>query len=155
MRKVTAEQLIDFVSFRPLSGNRGNQPSSRCSTQQSLMPTVSVPSRGIGVINPDFRGRAVLQGIRRFRPLSGNRGNQLPTVCIFSTWLMHLGFRPLSGNRGNQLECFENKAGLFTDGFRPLSGNRGNQPAKDTHTRRAITASSSFRPLSGNRGNQL
>ena len=63
----------------------------------------------------------------RFRPLSGNKGNQRKRIQLFRILRNVTSFRPLSGNKGNQL-CYLRFLRYRTrNGFRPLSGNKGNQ----------------------------
>ena len=63
----------------------------------------------------------------RFRPLSGNKGNQRKRIQLFRILRNVTSFRPLSGNKGNQL-CYLRFLRYRTrNGFRPLSGTKGNQ----------------------------
>ena len=84
------------------------------------------PAKGIEKItsvNEDGRVTDIIS----FRPLSGNKGNQL--LLRIRQPRNHQGFRPLSGNKGNQLEKTAKILKVFyPEGFRPLSGNKGNQP---------------------------
>ena len=85
-------------SFRPLSGNKGNQ--LKIHALYLNLTVVSVPSRGIRVINSisalsiwDTRCVSVpSRGIRVINWYSPARHAVIAT-----------GFRPLSGNKGNQL----------------------------------------------------
>ena len=66
----------DSFSFRPLSGNRENQPR----------PAEKLTSNELTC----------------FRPLSGNRENQLESSIKPGDNYAEISFRPLSGNRENQ-----------------------------------------------------
>ena len=112
---------------------------------------VSVPSRGTGKINEEAetgaekeeekfpsplgeQGKSTIVAEQTkiagrppgFRPLSGNRENQLKERCIkwaISTSLM--GFRPLSGNRENQHRRVDPLPVRFIDGFPSPLGEQG------------------------------
>ena len=93
---------------------------------------VSVPSRGTGKINHFSIDASLIAVFQRFRPLSGNRENQLEVkpkeVVVYLA-----SFRPLSGNRENQpVKRSEHPTCVSTVSFRPLSGNRENQPSLES-----------------------
>ena len=75
--------------FRPLSGNKGNQLPVSAVLSAVNERKVSVPSRGIRVINMS---------------------------TLYVTALASLSFRPLSGNKGNQQNC---SRGLSRDAMFP------------------------------------
>ena len=163
----------DSFSFRPLSGNRENQPHQ----SDVYAPTVRTFPSPLGEQgkSTDSCVDVVIDDDDGFRPLSGNRENQpRPAEKLTSNELTC--FRPLSGNRENQ-PTYTNTLVYDTEtaSFRPLSGNRENQLKEraDQQPIRCVSVPSrgtgkinpiydpvgiglqSFRPLSGNRENQL